>query len=160
MMNETTPPMPTELTRTAVILIHVKTTFSGEHHWPEAPEEVAFLREVHHHIFHIEATIPVDHNDRELEYFMVKNVIDELITDGLANYDTLTWSCERWAEYIGHELAKIYNRDLSVKVSEDDENGSTVFVVLNDILRIDGVALDGNLPGLDGSFKILEESDV
>ncbi len=159
MTNETVH--PTGITRTSIILIHVKTTFDGEHHWPEAPEEVSFLREVHPHTFYVEATIPVAHNDRELEYFMVKKVIDDLVTEGHSNYDTLTWSCERWAEYLGHELAKTYARDLNVKVSEDDENGSTVYIVLEDIVSIDGIAINSDtLPGLSGTFRIVEENDV
>jgi hypothetical protein len=155
-----TPPAPIELTKTSILLIHVKTTFNGEHHWPEAPDEVSFLREVHSHVFHVEATIPVNHNDRELEYFIVKRVIDNLITFAHESYTTLTWSCERWAEYIGHELAKTYGRDLNVKVSEDGENGSTAYIILNDILLVDGVDLlnTGGLPS--GGFRIIEDREV
>lgn len=104
--------------------IKVKTNFVGYHKYPSAPDEVAFLRNEHRHVFHVVATLDVHHSDRELEYFMVRNVIDKFIgNDGQMNHK----SCEMIAEDILEFLIQTYpKRSIEVDVSEDNENGSVV----------------------------------
>ena len=56
--------------------ITVKTQFEGIHFWDNAPDKVAFLRNPHRHIFKIEVTVGVNHDDRDIEFFILKNDID------------------------------------------------------------------------------------
>jgi hypothetical protein len=113
--------------------IFVKTEFAGIHCWPDAPEEVAFLRNPHRHIFKIKVTIPII-KDRQLEFFMVKNRIEKYLfltnqfTEHQSDIPNLeAMSCERIATEILKFLKKEYNiKGIKVEVSEDLENGSIV----------------------------------
>jgi hypothetical protein len=62
------------------------------------------------------AKIEVFHNDRELEFFLVKR---ELISVG----QPVEGSCEEMAElFVNHIIEKYGERKLSVEVWEDGEN--------------------------------------
>lgn len=102
--------------------IKVKTRFEGFHSYPDAPERVAFLKNTHRHMFYIEATIEVFHDDRELEFFLVKEVLDKeiIIYVGLGDLG----SCEMIGDKILDGLINTYGekRYYSVEVSEDGEN--------------------------------------
>lgn len=106
--------------------ITISTNFEGFHCYPNAPDEVAFLRSVHRHIFYVDVTVQVKHDDRELEFFMVKREIDSFIKDNLADLNMK--SCEMIGRKILYFLLRRYpNRDAySIHVSEDKENGATV----------------------------------
>ena len=111
----------------ATRFIKVRTSFIKMHHWLDAPDEVSFLRNTHRHVFNVIATIPVNHDDRELEYFMVVNNIDDTINRLLLPDWKETESCEMIAEMIATRLSIIYDRDnITVEVNEDGENGSIV----------------------------------
>jgi 6-pyruvoyl-tetrahydropterin synthase len=113
--------------------IFVKTEFAGIHCWPDAPKEVTFLRNPHRHIFKIKVTIPIT-QDRQLEFFMVKNRIEKYLslTHHFTKHqsdipDLGAMSCERIATEILIFLKQRYNIEgIKVSVSEDDENGSIV----------------------------------
>lgn len=104
--------------------IIVKTQFEACHRWPDAPDEVAFLRNLHRHMFFVEAELAVSHNDRELEFFIVKDRIRNFLTALMLEYANAgndTFSCEDIAEAVLSEIeAK------SVTVYEDNENGARV----------------------------------
>jgi hypothetical protein len=104
--------------------IVVKTRAEGFHNWPDAPDEVAFLRANHRHEFHYELEIEVDHNDRELEFILVKRWLDSVIPRGELGHQ----SCEMIATAILEAAAKKYGvvRFISVGVFEDGENGAFV----------------------------------
>ena len=51
--------------------IYIQTQFTGYHRWDDAPDCVAFLRNTHRHVFHVKVTVPVQHNDRAIEFFMM-----------------------------------------------------------------------------------------
>lgn len=100
----------------------VRTQFEGLHCYPEAPEEVSYLRNMHRHIFNIEVQIETYHDDRELEFIMVKHRIDECLKDFEGRI-----SCEQIAKYICNYLIKLYGeRRMECKVFEDNENGGCV----------------------------------
>ena len=103
------------------ISIIVTTRFEGFHCWPAAPDEVAFLRNVHRHVFTVKATIPVDHDDRDQEFFIVRRMIDARIAEIQVSEHVESWSCERWAlallEHFGFESCEVW---------EDEENGARV----------------------------------
>jgi hypothetical protein len=103
--------------------IFVTTSFEGIHCYPDAPDEVAFLRSPHRHIFHVKATIEVFHDDRELEFILVKRGLDKFLT----GTDLQHRSCEMIAHNVIGYLNSCYGvRNCSVEVSEDLENGATV----------------------------------
>jgi 6-pyruvoyl-tetrahydropterin synthase len=108
--------------------IFVKTQFEAKHRWPKAPEEVKFLRNLHRHIFHVEMGFEVTHNDRELEFFMVKKRIDKSIQQFLCSVDT-SFSCEQCAEYLVKDFKEQNYPVLYAIVSEDNENGAKVYAV-------------------------------
>ncbi len=110
--------------------IQVRTSFWGIHNWPEAPDEVAFLRYPHRHHFHVEVECRADHEDRELEFFMVKSVIDRFISGTCQPYHPRMWnlldlgrtSCESLASSIAVYLQAQYKRPFTVTVREDAES--------------------------------------
>lgn len=115
--------------------IYVRTQFAGIHNWPNAPDEVAFLRNPHRHIFHVKVTIPVTHVDRQYEFFMVKKRIDKYIslllnfTKNQCGIPILgSMSCERIATEILSFLRQEYTEveGIKVEVNEDMENGAFV----------------------------------
>lgn len=93
--------------------------FEALHMWPNALPDVSFLGVPHRHIFHVRAEKIVSHNDRDVEFILLKRAILETIE--LLKPSSITWSCETWAQKIleAHSLDK-------VEVSEDGENGAVV----------------------------------
>ena len=108
--------------------IIIRTQFEGCHYWKDAPLEVDFLRAPHRHIFHVEVKLPVSHNDRELEFFLVKRFLDDAIDKLYPSFELKNKSCEMIAEEILKAIQDKFGfkKDVSVSVSEDNENGSVV----------------------------------
>ena len=108
--------------------ILVRTSFEGIHKWNDAPIEVDFLKCPHRHIFHVEAKLPVTHDDRQLEFFMVKRILNDIIDKLYPQVEIGQKSCEMIASEIGEEIMKVYGfrKDFSVSVSEDNENAGIV----------------------------------
>jgi len=108
--------------------------FDGVHNWPDAGSvqpEVGYLSSYHRHTFNVTVVIDVFHNDRELEYFMVRKILLEFITNKYfvtsnGVYDLGNSSCEMIAEKIKFHLHKVYGwyRDITVEVLEDAANGT------------------------------------
>jgi hypothetical protein len=123
--------------------IVVKNQFNGVHCYPKAPEPVKFLRDPHRHVFYVETEIEVFHDDRELEFLMVKKEIDTFLSKRF-EINLGSTSCEMIAEeiqtYIKHKYpmdpsekwnvirrgmrAPADSRTVNVKVFEDNENGA------------------------------------
>lgn len=110
--------------------ITCNTSFEGIHCWPDAPEEVKYLRDPHRHIFKVTVTIDVKHNDREIEFIMVKHHVDRWIRlqcDFRGIYRMGSNSCEDTAELIIQWIESRWpHRKVSVSVFEDGENGCTL----------------------------------
>jgi 6-pyruvoyl-tetrahydropterin synthase len=113
--------------------ITVRTQFEGLHYWDSAPEKVAFLRNMHRHIFKIEVSVDVKHDDRDTEFFIFKNDIDVFLKNIGEQYHpemaTLRnlggRSCEMIANMINEYVISKYNKSITfvrTKVQEDDEN--------------------------------------
>lgn len=102
--------------------IIVNLQYESTHNWPECPfEEVAFLRDLHRHVFHICGKKKVEHNDRDIEIIMLKrNIIRWL---GI-NYPKSLGrkSCEDLAEEISRQFQLDY-----CSVLEDGENGAEIW---------------------------------
>ena len=107
--------------------IKVRTQFEGWHHYPNAGDidpRIKFLELDHRHIFKVEVTISVTHQDRELEFFLVKWALEQHIAAGQYNHK----SCEMIATDIidNHLFPTHGNRYYEVIVSEDGESDGIV----------------------------------
>lgn len=107
--------------------IRVRTQFQGFHFYPNAGSidpRIKFLENEHRHLFKVEAKISVFHDDRELEFFLVKWKIEEFIKAGDQNHK----SCEMIAGDILRFLIAEYGwgRYYEVTVSEDGESDGIV----------------------------------
>lgn len=97
------------------------------HAWPDAPVQVYFLQKFHRHVFHIKCCVPVEHDDRDVEFIMLKNKIATWLIEQF-DFDEEngalflgSMSCEMLAK----QLIEAF--DLSYcSVYEDGENGAEV----------------------------------
>jgi hypothetical protein len=100
--------------------IVVKLQFEGIHRWENCPlPEVSFLKNYHRHIFFVELTKKVNHNDRDIEIIMLKREILNYL--GTQPVQLKNSSCEDIAETLLNQF-----QATSVKVTEDNENGAIV----------------------------------
>lgn len=125
--------------------IRVSWDYVDYHKWDDAPDEVAFLKNLHRHKFFASAMIEVHHDDRELEFFMVLRRIEQEIMPYMylgtplistsekvkKQEDRETYvisSCEQQAQFILDGLKSIYGqgRNYQIEVSEDNENSAIV----------------------------------
>lgn len=115
--------------------IEVKTQFEGLHCWPDAPDEVKFLRHTHRHMFHVVLRLPVHHNDRELEFIMVKHELEKFLKEryswpdapaalGRMSCEDIAKSILKWVmvKYSGG-CVRTLRGNVTVGVFEDGENG-------------------------------------
>lgn len=99
----------------------------GLHHWPACPfEEVAYLKDLHRHLFFVKAYKFVSHDDRDTEFIMLKHEIQKYFQDTYYDWHTKThkfgaMSCEM----IGQLLLEKFGLS-RVEVNEDNENGAIV----------------------------------
>ena len=102
--------------------IWITTQFEGFHTYKDAPDEVALLRNEHRHMFHVKVWIEVYHNDRDIEFILFKNSINDFLqTDGRLN----NMSCEMISDELYTHIHTFYDkRDVKIEISEDGENGS------------------------------------
>jgi hypothetical protein len=102
----------------------------GIHCYPDAAtnpdlEDVSFLAHPHRHIFHFRVEVPVEHNDRDIEFIQFKRWCEAQYDDGTLELNHK--SCEMLAQELGENILETYNVSwVNVMVSEDDENGATV----------------------------------
>jgi hypothetical protein len=102
----------------------------GIHKYPQALtdpslEDVQYLGYPHRHMFHFEISIQVFHNDREIEFIQFKHFVENLYGSG--TLDLNNRSCEMIADDLYIAIAGRYpNREVTIKVSEDGENGCTI----------------------------------
>ena len=116
--------------------IWVKFKKEGIHKYPAALDDpklatgdwddVSFLGYPHRHIFHFRVSIEVFHDDRDIEFIQFKRCLDRCYDTGVLVLDYK--SCEMISDDLYEQVkAKYPNRDVTIEVSEDDENGSVVF---------------------------------
>ena len=108
----------------------------GIHRYPAAESDpalktgdeydVSFLGYPHRHIFHFTVGIQVFHNDRDIEFIQFKRWLENLYSQGTLALDYK--SCEMLSDDLYEEIATRYpNRDFEITVSEDGENGATIY---------------------------------
>ena len=94
----------------------------GIHKYPDAPEEVKFLRDPHRHMFHFKVTVEVFHNDRDIEFIMFKRWLVALYDTNALQLDYK--SCEMMADDLYAKIVAEYpGRNMLIEISEDGENG-------------------------------------
>lgn len=122
------------MTKATIIIVFV---LEGFHHFPDAPEEVSFLRSRHRHLFHFKLHFDVSHDNRQLEFFIVRKQAIEAITrvwggehGRVSNATPLEFgdmSCEMIARAILNDVFIANATDpFKVEVWEDGENGAIV----------------------------------
>lgn len=110
--------------------IKVRTQFEGFHYYPNAGQidpRIKFLEHEHRHMFKVEVKISVTHDDRELEFFLVKWKLNEFITESKMNHK----SCEMIGKDVLAHLISEYGgtREYEVVVSEDGESDGIVHYI-------------------------------
>lgn len=107
--------------------IYVTTSFIAFHCWPEAPEEVSFLRSKHRHKFGVRACFRIT-EDRQLEFFLVQSEVNSICQHEImpALKERRSLSCESMALMIYNSLVSKGLPVTEVEVNEDGENGSII----------------------------------
>ena len=117
-------------------MIYVTFQKEGIHKYPGADTDptlatgdeydVSFLGYPHRHIFHFNVAIQVFHNDREIEFIQFKRWLENSFRDGVLQLDHK--SCEMICDDLYEFIASRYpDRDITITVSEDNENGATIY---------------------------------
>ena len=118
------------------VRIVVTLQVQGLHKWPDAINfpEVAFLADLHRHVFHITCKKEVSHCDREIEIIMFKNKIikylnEKYTTEWRTVFDANTLefgdiSCED----IAKDLLDVFGLEYC-SVLEDNENGAEIIKI-------------------------------
>lgn len=99
----------------------------GIHCYPAAAtdeklKDVSFLANPHRHVFHFKVYLEVFHDDRDVEFILLKRELEGLYGSGILKLDFM--SCEMIAEELLTYIKNQYSgRDATIIVSEDGENG-------------------------------------
>jgi len=102
--------------------IFVRWQKEGIHAYPNAPKEVEFLKYPHRHMFFFEVEMEVFHDDREVEFILLKRELEDLFKLKVhMNHKSCEMLCDTVADYVRGQYP---NRWLKVEVSEDNENGA------------------------------------
>lgn len=90
--------------------------------------DVSFLAHPHRHIFHFNVSIEVFHNDRDLEFIQFKRWLEGLYSSDQTVLSLDYKSCEMISDDLYQVISSRYpDRDVEITVSEDGENGATIF---------------------------------
>lgn len=104
-------------------MIWVTLQKKGFHRYPDAPEEVKYLRDVHRHQFHFKVGVEVTHDNRDIEFHMFQTFLEGLFDSGDLNVDYK--SCEMMANDLYEEIEKKYGKLRTfISVAEDLECGA------------------------------------
>lgn len=99
--------------------VYCSIQFEALHSWPDCDiQEVNFLKYPHRHIFHIKAYKKVTHDDRDVEFIVLKRDIQKYLQKTYPDNNFQHRSCEM----IARELIEKFNLT-ACDVSEDNENG-------------------------------------
>lgn len=103
----------------------------GLHNWPEAKQklpEVAFLSDLHRHMFSIKCQKAVSHNDRDVEIIMFKREMMQYLYSKYKYKSEIPNVCHfgrKSCEDLAEELVNKFDL-MSCEVLEDNENGALV----------------------------------
>lgn len=122
--------------REAKRMIWVTLSQEGVHCYPAAATDpslatndmydVSFLASPHRHVFHMKIGIEVLHNDRDIEFIQFKRWLQHQFNNQTLQLNNK--SCEMISDDLFLIVASRYpHRDIEVTVSEDSENGCTIY---------------------------------
>lgn len=104
--------------------IYIKHVFEGFHRYVDAPDEVAYLRNTHRHLFEIKVYLQIYTDDRDVEFHMFKNDVIGFIRNKNFNEK----SCEMISNILFKLIsAKYPGRDIKIELSEDGECGVEMY---------------------------------
>ena len=105
-----------------MIFIETHNAIEGFHNWPGAPEQFAFLKSRHRHIFEIRCRFEVHNKEREKEVIFQQTKIADFLYREFGNPCEFNgMSCESIAELIMNSFCDC----CSVTVLEDGYGGAT-----------------------------------
>jgi len=97
--------------------------------------DVSFLGYPHRHMFHFKVAIEVFHDDRDIEFIQFKRWLENLYGKGTLELDYK--SCEMIGADLYQQINSKYpNREVTIDVSEDGENGATMSWAVNPSITI------------------------
>ena len=104
-------------------VVGTKITAPGFHRWPGARGVRAYLAERHRHLFHLEANVHVAHDERDVEF----HDLQDLIRDwwGPRARECGAASCEQLARELAAHLTSAGVRVRDITVAEDGESWAT-----------------------------------
>lgn len=106
-----------------ITTVVVNLQFESTHKWEACPfKEVAYLKDLHRHMFHICCKKQVAHSDRDIEIIMMKHSILKYLKSKYPE-SLGPMSCEMLAEELVSHFGLSY-----CSVLEDGENGAEVVV--------------------------------
>ncbi len=106
--------------------IGVKLKVAGFHFWKDAPDQVKFLRDNHRHIFGIECTFEVNHDDRDKEFFIEQSTILAFLKSSFESSPHGFQFKGRSCEMIAKTLLIRFPEMIKCRVDEDNENYAEV----------------------------------
>lgn len=101
-------------------IVWVTHLFEGFHSWPDAPDDVSFLRNNHRHVFDVKLGVEVSHSDRDVEFFQLQRKVAAYVDTNFKG-EMGHLSCEMIAKKLLVKFDACF-----VEVSEDGENGAIV----------------------------------
>jgi hypothetical protein len=106
--------------------ITVSTSSIGFHAWPEAKDIREYLSFRHRHLFHYRVTVPVDHDDRDIEFHDLLDIVNA--SPPITRREHGRSSCENLALEVAEAVFDAYPATewVTVEVTEDDEVGATL----------------------------------
>lgn len=112
----------------------------GVHRYPAAATDprlaaVSFLANEHRHMFHFRVELQVFHDDRDIEFILLKRELEGLYTQGTLQLNNM--SCEMIAKELLVYIKQYHpHRDCTIEVSEDNENGCRLVFDHNDTIPL------------------------
>lgn len=98
-------------------------SIEGYHHYPDAPQEVEFLKYPHRHMFEIRCQFKVTDSNREIEIFLKQGEVFMKISKHFGRpADFGAMSCEMIGEWIMDK----FENCVEVEVLEDGYGGAII----------------------------------
>jgi len=130
--------------KNSLATIGVSTSVLGVHAWRDLElsglehqppfDDVSFLKHLHHHDFHFTVEVQVEHDDREIEFLLLRRDLMQVIEQKCARrndggiYHFEDKSCEMLAREVATYFSEKFERSVTVVVSEDEVSYARVTV--------------------------------
>jgi len=135
-----------------MIDIHVGTSRSGFHRWPNAPPHRAYLGLRHQHTFAFEVTITVEKADRDIEFHDAREKLECIVEGMFPDGEFGDKSCEM----IAIEILNAMPEARSARVGEDPQHFA--IVSRDGVSHLDTTSGGMHVTTVCGSTKFKEET--